>query len=467
MENAMTVHELPLTLQTIYAELLDRCGSAAFDEAFDGEGNFTAKTTKGRVYWYFQQSSPEGRKQRYVGPDSPELQERIAKHRARLDDERERRTLVATLLRSGRLPRPLPEMGKVIQALAKAGVFRLRGVLVGTLAYQTYSALLGERLPITAVQTTDVDVAQFHEVSVAVEDTVSEQMLAILKAVDGSFRPIPDQRDGRRTHAYEATRGLRVEFLAPNRGPEAEGPASLPALGTDAQPLRFLDFLIYETEPALVLHEAGVYVRVPTAERYAVHKLIVARRRRETAVKVSKDLQQAESLLEVLLEKRLSAVVLAFNAAFERGPTWSRLLGEGLGELSSRLRDRVLQQTLRPRSIVPGLTLSFQAPRVRYDSERAVVLFLGSAGGETVRCVISREALDDHFDTDHSTPEARAERVRSSRDLFERMCVQKYLNWPVEEPNSVLIRTSEVERLLTEAGDQSKTKARRRGTPDG
>jgi hypothetical protein len=35
-------------------------------------------------------------------------------------------------------------------------------------------------------------------------------------------------------------------------------PQALPALQTDAQPLRFLDYLIHEPEPAVLLHNAGI-----------------------------------------------------------------------------------------------------------------------------------------------------------------------------------------------------------------
>ena len=67
-----------------------------------------------------------------MGADTPELLERIAHHREARNDERERRALVSTLVRSFNLPRPIPETGDTIAALAKAGVFRLRGILVGT-----------------------------------------------------------------------------------------------------------------------------------------------------------------------------------------------------------------------------------------------------------------------------------------------------------------------------------------------
>ncbi|WP_204323331.1 GSU2403 family nucleotidyltransferase fold protein, partial [Streptococcus pneumoniae] len=41
------------------------------------------------------------------------------------------------------MPRPPVVIGRIIEALAKAGVFRLRSVLIGTAAYQTYPAVLG------------------------------------------------------------------------------------------------------------------------------------------------------------------------------------------------------------------------------------------------------------------------------------------------------------------------------------
>jgi hypothetical protein len=59
-------------------------------------------------------------------------------------------------------------------------------------------------------------------------------------------------------------------------GPDSDTPRMLPALKTNAQPLRFLDFLIRDPAPAVVLHGSGIYVHVPAPERYAVHKLILS-----------------------------------------------------------------------------------------------------------------------------------------------------------------------------------------------
>lgn len=329
-----------LTIQTTYAELLERCAASAFNTSFPAEGAFTSKIVKGRNYWYFQTPSSEGRVQKYVGPETPELLERIAQHKEARDDERERRALVSTLVRSFRLPRPIREIGDIISALARAGVFRLRGVLVGTVAYQTYSAMLGSTLPSPLLQTGDIDIAQFKQVPVATADQIPP-MLDVLKEVDKTFRPVPNVHDDRRATSYQTKAKLRVDFLTPNQGPDTDAPQRLEALQTDAEPLRFLDFLIADPEPAVLLHDAGVYVLVPAPQRFAVHKLIISRRRKEGAAKRDKDTMQAAALLEFLAAKRPHDLKSAWNEANDRGRKWHQLLSEGLDQLPDRTRDAV------------------------------------------------------------------------------------------------------------------------------
>jgi hypothetical protein len=439
----------PLVAQTTYAELLERCAGAAFHDAFDDEGAFTPKTVKGRRYWYFQTGSGEARTQRYVGAETPELLERISHQKEVRDDERERRALVQTLVRSFYLARPLPETGEVIAALAKAGVFRLRGILVGTVAYQTYSAMLGVRLSGGALQTGDIDIAQFKNVSVAVGDS-TPPVLDVLKEVDKTFRAVPHTVDGRRVTSYAAKGGLRVDFLTPNEGGETGKPQPLPALRTDAQPLRFLDFLIHDPEPAVILHGAGIYVQVPAPARYAIHKLIVSRRRPEGQAKRDKDLLQAEALFEALADKRPHELKSAWQEAYERGPTWRQLLAEGIGLLSASARDLALKSVDSRRSIVPGIDLGFNNPPARYDFSRDIVTFEGTALGSPVACAISREALDDHFGTDSLGQDGRLEAFLKTRSRIELMARAKYLSWPVEEAGAVLIKTTDIKKLSGE-----------------
>jgi hypothetical protein len=437
-----------LIMQTTYAELLDRCQAAAFHDAFPEDGSFVSKTIKGKRYWYFQQKSDVGREQKYVGPETSELVEQIAQHKQTREDERERRALASTLVRSFGLPRPIREIGDVVAALAKAGVFRLRGVLVGTVAYQTYSPMLGVRLPQTILQTGDVDIAQFQNVSVAVEEQIPP-VLDLLQNVDKTFRAAPYLHEKNVT-SYVAKGGLRVDFLTPNEGADTDIPKPLRAFQTDAEPLRFLDFLIYEPEPAVLLHDTGIYVLVPSPQRYAIHKLIISRRRPQGAAKQDKDIMQSAALLDLLVEKRPFELKSAWDEAFGRGPTWQRLLIEGIAYIPALHRDKVLRLIDRPRNIIPGLDLRFDEPVPHYDFERDVVFFVGEASKSAVRCAISREALDDNFGpTTGLSNEQRLDKFRKNRSPIEQMAREKYLNWPVEEPEKVLIKTSEVRELLS------------------
>jgi hypothetical protein len=439
-----------LVTQTTYAELLERCAATAFSDAFPEEGTFVPKTIRGRRYWYFQVRDDQGRQQRYVGPESPELLKRIEAHKQARDDERERRQIVTALVRSLGLPSPIPEIGEVVGALARAGIFRLRGVLIGTVAYQTYSAMLGAKLPGSLLQTTDIDIAQFTNVSVAVGDH-TPPMIDVLKGVDSTFRKIPHtSRRGSET-GYSANNRLRVDFVTPNEGPETDNPQNLPALQTAAQPLRFLDFLIHEPVQAVLLHGPGILVTVPTPERYAVHKLIVALRRPAGIAKRDKDVYQAQALIEVLTEKRPEELKQAWEEAYDRGASWRDFLLRGMTLLAAESRDRTLKLLGRTRDILPSINLTFNNPAARYDSRRDIVVFSGESFGDSVECAVSREALEDHFGSTDLNNSARVATVLRNRSRVEPMLRTKYLTWPVEEPGAVLLKTSDVEKLTLSA----------------
>ncbi len=446
--------DIPLSLHTAYAELLERCATADFEEAFAEDGVFTPKTVRGRRYWYFQITEDGKRKQRYVGPETEELLARIASHKQAREDQRERQAIVSALVRAARLPRPDADISAVLAALSKAGVFRLRGVLVGTVAFQTYAAMLGARFVATDIyQTDDVDIAQFVEISRSVEDEIPK-MLAVLRAEDPSFQPVPYSPDSGRVAIYKS-RKLRVDFLTPNRGPERNEPQNLRALGTDAQPLRFLDFLIHEPEPAVVLHGPGIYVKVPAPQRYAIHKLIISRRRGIGTAKTNKDILQAQWLLDVLARQRPYDLRVAWDEACGRGRKWRRALLDGMSMINGVVRDEALKAINQPRGVIPSLALRFDAASERYDFDRDMVVFAGNDGSHSVRCAISREALSDHFGADGLDQKGRLEQFRKNRDIIEEMARIKYLEWPIEEPGSVLLKTLEVEKLKRDVRKQS------------
>jgi hypothetical protein len=439
------MYEMPLALQTVYADLLDRAFNDAFAEDFPENGTFVSKKRNGRTYWYFQPNDLKGRPQKYVGPETPELLDRIENHKRSVSDVKQRRSIVAALHNSAGLPRPGDQVGSALEALAKAGVFRLRAVMVGTVAYQTYAAMLGVRLPARTVMSIDIDIAQFWDISIAVEDAIPS-MLDVLQSADKTFRAIPHSHDSRQTTRYEAMGGLRVDFLTPNPGPDTDAPQHLEALNTDAEQLRFLDFLIVNPVRAVVLHGVGTPVLVPSPQRYAVHKLIVSRRRREENIaKIGKDLWQASALIQILAKQRLYDLKDAWEEAWDRGPVWRRCLGEGVGQLEPDIRDLLLKAIGADRSIVPDLTLSFPGGRARYDFGRDVVAFPGEAGGQRVICRVSREALDDDFGAEKEKGQRHMAAFKKHRNTIQAIAAKKFLYGPIEDLNVVLVKSGDVE----------------------
>ncbi len=75
-----------------------------------------------------------------------------------------------------------------------------------------------------------------------------------------------------------------------------------------------------------------------------------------------------------------------------------------------------------------------------FQLERSVgVTFWGQDGETRVSCVISREALDDHFsERDRLKPDAAFRKRRKEIEAFAR---RKYLRGQLEPDGSVLIRT--------------------------
>ena len=115
--------------------------------------------------------------------------------------------------------------------------------------------------------------------------------------------------------------------------------------------------------------------------------------------------------------------------------------------MASHARDVMLRVLGRSREILPGIDLTFDGSTARYDFSRDTVTFVGAAFGGPVQCAISREALDDHFGTDGLDNAGRIEAFQRNRSKIESVVRRKYLSWPVEEPEYILVKTMDVERL--------------------
>jgi len=337
------MEQLAYGFQAMFSDLIQRCVDAGFSADYPEAGNFVRVPVRGREYWYFEgprTKEASSRARKYVGPvGDPEIDKRVANFKELKPAYRERRQLVSALRNVG-LPAPEPFVGELVDALWRGGLFRLRGVAIGTLAFQTYAGLLGTRFPSAASMTADVDFAQFHSISVSVNDTM-DNILDTLRRVDPTFREIPNRADSRLSSAFINSRGFKVEFLTPNTSKDdySSQPAVMPALGgAAAHPLRFLDFLIYQPVRSVLLHKAGIALLVPAPERYAIHKLIIATQRRNDEngrSKSRKDVLQASLLIEAMdLTGQSIDLGLAWMEGWNRGPGWRERLSQATPRLS-------------------------------------------------------------------------------------------------------------------------------------
>lgn len=122
-----------------------------------------------------------------------------------------------------------------------------------------------------------------------------------------------------------------VEFLTPSFRPE-EDIRPLPALGVSAQSLHYLNYLIAGPIKAAVLYRSGVLVQIPQPERFAIHKLIVADRRRAgpDQFKSIKDRAQAAFLIRALAQDRPEELREAYDIALASGPRWGERIAASL-----------------------------------------------------------------------------------------------------------------------------------------
>ncbi|WP_128255335.1 nucleotidyltransferase family protein [Falsirhodobacter deserti] len=319
-----------------HAAYHDLLSSLASERAAEIRGTPFREVRGNRAYWYDLWRIGSSVRKRYIGEDTPQLAADIARHRDLQAEAKARAAHRARLVRILRAEGFLPTdagTGSLYAAMAKAGVFRLGGTIVGTHAFRLYEGELGLRLAFDqTAQTGDLDIAQFERLSLALEDRVDTPLADTFRQFD--FEPVPSVQ-GHAVWRWKQTRSdTLVEFLTPSFRPD-EDIRDLPALGVSAQSLHFLNYLIAEPIRAAVLYRSGVLVQVPRPERFAIHKLIVADRRQggPNALKSVKDRAQAAFLIAALAEDRPDDLALALEDARARGPNWGRRIDASLARM--------------------------------------------------------------------------------------------------------------------------------------
>jgi hypothetical protein len=318
---------LPLNVQTLYADLMQAA-------SFGGQlpGSISRRTINGKVYLYATEKHGASRQQVFLGPaDDPGAIEKETSIRRAAEDAKQRRSTVAMLKRAG-LPAPSLEAGRLLEALANAGIFANGMLLVGTIAYQIYAPFVGVMLTGSTLQTQDADLAA---TSLAVQPTIEGiNLLDVLRRADETFVPALSLNQKDMPKRFRSAAGFDVDIITRYRSrSDDDRPVALNGLECAAQPLRFLEFLMEDPVDAIALYNVGIPVRIPQPARYAVHKLIIAQERKVDPAKRQKDLMQARTLMDALSEIEPGAVEDALENARKRGPRWRGNIDKSLAAL--------------------------------------------------------------------------------------------------------------------------------------
>jgi len=188
----------------------------------------------------------------------------------------------------------------VLAALFNRGLFEAGLVLIGSHAY---GALLND-LGVVAVayRTHDIDLARAQPLEVALPPEMGLRELLGESGLE--FVPVPAMPSRRPSTSYKipGREALAVDLLVP--GPAAGEAAPVEELRTHAQTIPLLDYLVDDALDSIVLSPNQVVpVKLPAAERFALHKLYSSQRRGSQRDKARKDLEQAALLVAVLEEE--------------------------------------------------------------------------------------------------------------------------------------------------------------------
>ena len=345
----MRFTELSLGAQTAYAELFEQTRSFELTNALAGlVGSFHQLKRQSQVYWYFgYRDLNQKNRMVYVGPDD----ERVRALVSRFESTRQTQVLVpvaqaAMVLGNTALA---PKHFRIIKRLAEHGFFRAGGLLVGTHAFLALGNLLGVKWR-DAAATLDVDFAHAgRNVSLTLPANLKIDVHNALESLEMGLLPMA-QFSGQTGAHYRNPQDpeLRLDFLtSATRNNQA---VVLEELNLSLQPLKFMEFLLEGSTQACVFASRGAcVVNLPSPERYAVHKLIVAGERgTNERAKSHKDLLQAACLIAFLLQHEQAEFFNAtWRAALQRGKGWQQRLQKGqrtLLKVAPELASSVLWQ---------------------------------------------------------------------------------------------------------------------------
>ena len=176
------------------------------------------KTIGRKKYWYDRYRLGTEVVDRYIGEDTPELRARLTRHdeiARELKANEQQRARLMRVLRAENYLMSDAGTGQAVSAMARAGVFRLGGTLVGTQAFRLYEGELGVRIGLDqSAVTDDIDIASFERLSIALGDSVEQSLGDVFSQL--KFEPMPSLEAGKVWRWRQTDRTTLIEFLTPS-----------------------------------------------------------------------------------------------------------------------------------------------------------------------------------------------------------------------------------------------------------
>ncbi|MEL6239707.1 MAG: GSU2403 family nucleotidyltransferase fold protein [Pseudomonadota bacterium] len=288
-------------------------------------GNLTRVSRHNKTYWYDSYRIGTVVKKRYVGEDSPLLQSQARVHeanRARAFREAKARSLRVKLLKAEGFRGPGSAIGSFLTAASSADLFEHGLMVIGTQAFKCYENHLGFIFNKSEEQA--LGLSELDRVDLAIAAPGSQEFTDSF--CDFCFRATDDDANAYLwTHSRQA---VQFRFFGASVS-GTEGFLPVGPSGAELRMMRYLRFLMKDPIDVVCAYRSGIRIKAPRPDRFAVHKLILANRRKhedpETALR---DARQAAALIEVLNDVDPVGLRETLEEALGRGKTWqSHIIG--------------------------------------------------------------------------------------------------------------------------------------------
>jgi len=190
---------------------------------------------------------------------------------------------------------------EVLNRFNKAGILQSM-VLIGSWSIYFYKYYFASETYSTFIRTKDIDFL----IPLPLRFTKELDVFKLVEDIG-----FIEQYKGSKGYIKLEHPDLTIEFLVPEKGRGTDKPYLIPQLAINAQPLRFLDFLLDNT---ISVNADGLRIRLPHPAAYALHKFIIFKRRR----KVDKHDRDIEGALRVFGELMNSGKESEIKRIFNR-----------------------------------------------------------------------------------------------------------------------------------------------------